>query len=139
MAKKYNCNINGIQYFRKTKVIGHDSKGRPVRKNFYGDGEKDSDKQIEEYMQKLKSGLKVDVEKLTVQEGMHQWLYEVLLHSKNIKSASFDKHECNYRNYIKDKKIGCISIQNAVSLPFQNIITICMKMVLTSKIEKQEK
>ena len=41
MAKKYNCTINGIQHFRKTKVIGHDSKGRPIRKNFYGDSEED--------------------------------------------------------------------------------------------------
>lgn len=59
------------------------------------------------------------MEKLTVQEGMYQWLFEVLLHSRNVKSASFDKHECNYRNYIKDKKIGYIQIQNAISLPFQ--------------------
>lgn len=25
MAKKYNCEKNGIKYFRKSKVIGHDS------------------------------------------------------------------------------------------------------------------
>ena len=59
------------------------------------------------------------MEKLTVQEGMHQWLFDVLIHSKNIKSASFDKHECNYRLYIKDSPIGCIPIQGAVSYPFQ--------------------
>lgn len=120
MAKKYNCTINGKQYFRKTKVIGHKDSGKPIRKVFYGDGEKDADRQIEEYMSKRKSGLNVNIEKLTVQEGMHTWLFEVLLHSKNIKSASFDKHECNYRNYIKDKAIGYIPIQNAVSGPFQD-------------------
>lgn len=119
MAKKYNCIKNGVPYFRKTKVIGHRSNGKPIIKEFYGDGEKDADKKIDEYMQKLKSGLNVDMEKLTVQDGMYQWLYEVLLHSKNMKSASFEKHENHYRNYIKDRKIGCINIQNAVSLPFQ--------------------
>ena len=119
MAKKYNCIKNGIPYFRKTKVVGHKANGKPIQKEFYGDGEKDADRQIEEYMQKLKSGLNVDVEKMTVQEGMYKWLFDVLLYAKNKKSASFDKHECNYRNYIENRKIGCIKIQNAVSLPFQ--------------------
>lgn len=119
MAKKYNCIKNGKQYFRKTKVIGHKANGKPIQKEFYGDGEKDADRQIEEYMEKLKKGLNLNIEKMTVQEGMYKWLFEVLLYSKNKKSASFDKHECNYRNYIENRKIGCIKIQNAVSLPFQ--------------------
>lgn len=119
MAKKYNCTKNGIPYFRKTKTIGHKADGTPVRKEFYGDGEKDCDRQIEEYMDKLKSGLNVDVANLTVEEGMYQWLFDVLLPSRNKKSASFEKHECNYRIFIKNQKVGAIHIQNAVSMPFQ--------------------
>jgi len=119
LATKYNCVKNGIQYFRKTKVIGHKSNGRPIIKEFYGDGEKDANRQIDEYMEKLKSGLNVKAETLTVEQGMHQWLFDVLLNSKDNKSASFEKHECNYRNYIKNSKIGYIKVQNAVSLPFQ--------------------
>lgn len=123
MAKKYNCTKNGINYYRKTKVIGHKSNGKPIIKEFYGDGEKDADKQIEEYMQKLKSGLNLEAETLTVEEGMHEWLFNVLLHAKNKKSASFEKHEGNFRNYIKGRKVGCIKVQNAVSLPFQKYYT----------------
>ncbi len=119
MSKKYNCVKNGIPYFRKTKVVGHHANGKPIQKEFYGDGEKDADRQIEEYMQSLKSGLNVQVEKLTVEQAMHEWLFDVLLHSRNKKSASFEKHECNYRNYIKGQKIGCILVQKAVSRPFQ--------------------
>ncbi len=119
MAKKYNCEKNGIPYFRKTKTIGHKSDGTPVKKEFYGDGEKDCDRQIEEYMDKIKSGLNISIENLTIEQGMHIWLFDVLLHSKNIKSASFEKHECNYRHYIKNREIGYIKIQNAISLPFQ--------------------
>lgn len=119
MATKYNCEKNGVKYFRKTKTIGHDFNGKPIKKEFYGNGEKDADRQIEEYMEKLKSGLNMDVSTMTVEQGMHQWLFDVLLHSKNQKSASFEKHESNYRIYIKDQKIGCINIQNAVSFPFQ--------------------
>ncbi len=119
MAKKYNCIKNGIQYFRKTKTIGHDSNGKAIKKEFYGDGEKDADRQIEEYMENLKSGLNMEASSLTVEQGMYEWLFNVLLYSKNIKSASFEKHECNYRLYVKDTEIGYINILNAVSFPFQ--------------------
>ena len=68
MAKKYNCVKNGIQYFRKTKVVGHKPGGKPIVKEFYGDGEKDADRQIQEYMEKLKSGLNLEARNLTVQE-----------------------------------------------------------------------
>ena len=119
MGKKYNCTINGIQYFKKSKVIGHDMKGKAIRKYFYGDGEKDADRQIEEFMNKLKSGLKVDIEALTIEQAMHQWLFDVRLHSKKIKSASFEKDESNYRNYIKGTTIGSMPVQDSVPLLFQ--------------------
>lgn len=119
MAKKYNCTINGKKYFKKSKVIGHDIKGKPIRKYFYGDGERDADKQIEEFMNKLKSGLNVTTETLTIEQAMNQWLFEVRLHSKKIKSASFEKDECNYRNYIKGTIIGSMHVQDAVPLLFQ--------------------
>ena len=119
MAKKYNCVKNGIPYFRKTKTIGHDINGIAVKKEFYGDGEKDVDRQIEEYMQKKEKGLNMDFQKLTVEVAMNQWLFDVLLPSNNIKSSSFEKHETNYRKYIKNSKIAYIHIQNAISRPFQ--------------------
>lgn len=119
MAKKYNCVKNGKQYYRKTKTIGHDSNGKAIKKEFYGDGERDADRQIEEYMENLKSGLNMEASSLTVEQGMYEWIFNVLLYSKNIKSASFEKHECNYRLYVKDTEIGYINVLNAVSFPFQ--------------------
>lgn len=35
MAKKYNCTKNGKQYFRKTKTVGYDFNGKPIKKEFY--------------------------------------------------------------------------------------------------------
>lgn len=119
MATKYNCEKNGIKYFRKTKTIGHDFYGKPIKKEFYGDGEKDVDRQIKEFMKKIESGINIQTETLTVEQGMYQWLWDVLLLSKNKKSASFEKHEANFRNYIKDQKIGCLPILTATSLHFQ--------------------
>ena len=71
-------------------------------------------------MNNMKSGLNMDASTLTLQEGMHHWLFNVLLLSSKQKSASFEKHENNYRNYIENRTIGCIKIQNSNSGPFQD-------------------
>lgn len=119
MATKYNCEKNGVKYCRKAKTIGHDFNGKPIKKEFYGIGEKDADLKIAKYMKELEKGTNMEASKLTVEQGMHQWLFEVLLYSKNIKSASFEKHECNYRLYVRDQEIGHLRILNVPSLPFQ--------------------
>ncbi len=35
MATKYNCEKKGKKYFRKTKTIGYDFNGKPIKKEFY--------------------------------------------------------------------------------------------------------
>ena len=119
MAKKYNCMKNGVPYFRKTKTIGHDLDGNAIKKEFYGDGEKDADRQIEEYMNNLKLGMPIGYEKVTLSMAMHTWLFEVLFHADDFKSASFEKHETNYRLYIKNSPIAILTLYNIVSLPIQ--------------------
>lgn len=119
MAKKYNCEKNGIKYFRKTKTIGHDLNGEPIKKEFYGDGEKDCERQIEEYMNLNKSGLPVGFEKITVEQLMKSWLFDVLLTSKDLKSASFEKHETNYRLYVKNSPIGFLKVHEITTKPIQ--------------------
>ena len=112
MATKYNCEINGIKYFRKTKTIGYDEKGKAIKKPFYGDGEKDCDRKIEEYMSKLKNGINMDFQKASVEQLMHDWLFNILIKSSTSKSSSFEKHETNYRLYIKKSPIGCLIATN---------------------------
>ncbi len=119
MAKKYNYVKNGKQYFRKTKTVGHDINGNPIKKEFYGDGEKDCDRQIEEYMNNIKSGLPAGYEKITLAMAMHSWLFDVLFYADDFKSASFEKHETNYRLYIKNSPIAILTLYNMVSLPIQ--------------------
>lgn len=119
MAKKYNCTKNGIQYFRRTKTIGHRADGSSIKKEFYGDGEKDCNNKIEEYMSFIKNGVPADFFNVTVEQLMYTWLFDVLLSSKDVASASFEKHETNYRLYIKDSDIGFLTIYDIVSLPIQ--------------------
>lgn len=119
MATKYNCEINGVKYFRKTKTIGYDETGKAVKKPFYGDGEKDCDRKIEEYMNRLKNGINMDFQKASIEQLMYDWLFNVLIKSSTSKSSSFEKHESNYRLYIKNSPIGCLSASNITSKPIQ--------------------
>ena len=135
MAKKYNCTKNGVPYFRKTKTIGHKLDGTPIKKEFYGDGEKDADRQIEEYMNNLKLGLPVGYEKITIGMAMHSWLFDVLFHADDFKSASFEKHETNYRLYIEKSDISILPLYNIVSLPIQQWYNeLYKKGITTNKI-----
>jgi len=110
MAKKYNCEINGVKYHRKTKTIGHDIDGKPIKKQFYGSGEKDATRKLEEYTNKIRDGLNLNYEKITVAQLMFEWLFNVLYVSRQDKSSSFEKHETNYRIYIKDSDIGYLTV-----------------------------
>lgn len=119
MAKKYNCTKNGVQYFRKTKTIGHRADGSPIKKEFYGDGEKDCNNKIEEYMSFIKNGVPADFFSVTIEQLMHTWLFDVLLTSINQGSASFEKNETNYRLYVKCSDIGFLTVYDIVSMPIQ--------------------
>lgn len=138
MATKYNCEINGIKYFRKTKTIGYDENGKAIKKPFYGDGEKDCDKKIEEYMNQLKNGINMDFQKASVEQLMSDWLFNILLKSSNSKSSSFEKHESNYRLYVKNSSIGCLSASNITSKPIQLYYNELFEKGLQTLNKKQE-
>lgn len=119
MAVKTNCIINGIKYFKKTKTIGHRSDGSPIKKLFYGKSEKEANQKIEEFMNLMKRGVPIDFYDITVEQLMYSWLWNVLFPSIKTKSASFEKHEGNYRLYIKDKDIGHLTVYDICTQPIQ--------------------
>ena len=137
MAKKYNCTINGVQYYRITKTIGHKANGTPIRKPFYGDGEKDAIAKAEDYMNKLKSGLALDFETITIDSLIYKWLFQV---KKNeIKPSSFQSYEGTYRNYIKDSDISGLKVYNTKSLQIQEYYNKLGKTKSFSQIKKLHK
>lgn len=138
MAKKYNCTKNGVQYFRKTKTIGHKADGTAIKKEFYGDGEKDCLAKIDTFMNFIKNGVPADFFSITIEQLMHTWLFEVLLHSVNVASASFEKHETNYRLYIKNSQIGFLTVYDIVSLPIQKYYTKAYTEGITVKSQNEK-
>ena len=138
MAKKFNYVKNGIQYYRKTKTIGHKPDGTPIKKEFYGDGEKDCDRQIEEFMKNFNLGLINNNQILTINILLPKWLFSV---KKNeLKPSSFETYESIYRNYIKDSFIANIPINTIKSLKIQEYYNkLIQNKVSTNNIKKIHK
>lgn len=42
MPKKTNFSVNGKNYFKVSATIGTDSNGKPIRKVFYGNSQKEA-------------------------------------------------------------------------------------------------
>ena len=106
MAKKTNSKINGKEYYRLRKVIGHKENGEKVLKNFYGESKKEAEQKANEYMNNIRNGLIADFENVTLSELMHSWLFDFLHNSSKIKPSTFQRYESIYRNYIKNSSIA---------------------------------
>lgn len=119
MAKKTNSKINGKDYYRIRKVIGHTASGEKVLKNFYGESKKEAEEKADKYINDIKNGLIVDFENYTVSELMHSWLFDFLHNSSKIKPSTFQRYESIYRNYIKDSMIAGNKLVKTKSLQLQ--------------------
>lgn len=117
MATKTNYAKNGNEYYRVTATIGRDSNGKPIRKEFYGKGKKDAETKRDEYLNGLRNGLNVDFNTTSLGKLIYVWLFEVV----RIKSkpSTFERYEGIYRNYIKDKDIYGLLLNDLKSIHLQ--------------------
>lgn len=53
MAKKTNVIINGKEYYRVTKTVGHKPDGTPIKKPFYGSCKSEADEKANEYINNI--------------------------------------------------------------------------------------
>lgn len=133
MAKKTNFESNGKEYFRVTKTIGHKADGTPIRKQFYGRGKKEA----EEYLNKIKNGMSLDFENVTIDELIYKWLFQV---KKNeVKPSSFQSYEGTYRNYIKDSNISGLKVYNVKSIQIQEYYNKLGRTKTYSQVKKLNK
>lgn len=120
MAKKTNSKINGKEYYRLRKVVGHKSNGDKILKNFYGESKKEAEQKADEYINNIKNGLIIDYETFTISDLMYSWLFDFLHNSSKIKPSTFQRYEGLYRNYIKNSEISGTKIVNIKSIQLQN-------------------
>lgn len=110
-GKKYNCERNGVPYFRKSAVIG----GK--RRWFYGDGEKDAINKIEEARLDASAGLDLDKKSIKVSAAFRHWLFNVK--RVEVKASSFTRYEATYRNHIEVYPIVNIPLSKLDSATLQ--------------------
>ena len=137
MAKKTNVTINGKEYFRVTRTIGHKADGTAIRKTFYGSGINEANAKADEYMNKIKSGMSLDFENITIDDLIYKWLFQV---KKNeIKPSSFQSYEGTYRNYIKNSDISGLKVYSTKSIQIQEYYNKLGKTKTYSQIKKLNK
>lgn len=137
MANKTNFETNGKQYYRVVRTIGHKADGTPIKKQFYGNGIKEANEKADAFMNKIKNGMSLDFETVTIDQLIYKWLFQI---KKNeIKPSSFQSYEGTYRNYIKDSDIAGIRVYTAKSIQLQEYYNKLGKTKTYSQIKKLNK
>lgn len=103
--------VNGVQKgWRASISAGRDSNGKLIRKQFYGQTQKEVKSKLEEYKKQLSLGALPSDDKLTLEQWYYTWLFDYRI--KDLKPKSFEKYEGIYRNYIKDTSLGKIKLKD---------------------------
>ena len=96
MARKTNCTVHGKPMYRIRAQIGIDEHGRPVMKNFYGEGKKEAEARRDAWLKKMDSS-HVDTDSSLGQLARH-FTYNVLINSE-LAPGTIDLYESQYRKY----------------------------------------
>lgn len=97
MARKTNCVINGIEYYRIRKKVGEDEHGKSIFKSFYGKNKSNAEEMVKEWEQGEETGADT---KAYMSQVLDQYMTEVFMrgdHSEGTKR----RYETAYRLYIK--------------------------------------
>lgn len=114
MARKTNCERNGIKYYRKYATIGGE------RKMIYADSEKAWREKVGE-LEKLEN-LGVIDSGSTLGKAMEQWVYHVLKADPSIRPSTYSIYEGIYRNSIKGAKLLSIDLLLVKSANIQEFV-----------------
>lgn len=121
MAVKTNYSKGNHKYFRTSLLLGYDSNGKKIYKEFYGKTKSEAEKKKEEYKYDLKNGINKNAENETMNDSFKVWLLEVIMPS-GIKTSTFETYESIYRLYIKDSTLGIRKIKDIKPIMIQTFL-----------------
>lgn len=119
MAVKTNYTKGNWKYYRVSVVIGRDSNGKRIKKEFYGKSKKEAEDKRDQYLSGISDGLSFDIEDGTLGELMKVWLFEVKKVSEKLKPSSFEKYEGIFRLYIEEGPLNYIKLKDIKSIQIQ--------------------
>lgn len=135
MARKTNIEVNGKNYYRVTRTIGHRADGTAIRKTFYGSGVNEANAKADEYMNNIKNGLVNNFENISLNDMFHTWLFDFLYNSSKIKPSTFQRYESIYRKYIKESEIAGLKLIDITTLKLQQFYNKLSKTYSYSQIK----
>src|SRR5574344_2326231 len=112
MAKKTNCKVNGVDYYRLRAKTGEKEDGAPVYKNFYGTCKSDAEQKRDTYF-KEQDRIAEEAAKApeyTIGELARIWMYEVRRMDSRLKKTSYDRYERLYRAYFKEAPFAVLPV-----------------------------
>lgn len=119
MAKKTNFKVNGNEYFKVTRTIGHKANGMAIKKTFYGSCKAEAEEKANKYLSDIENGLIVNYDNVLLNDLLHTWIFDFLHNSSKIKPSTFQRYEGLYRNYIKFSDIAGMKIKSITNLNLQ--------------------
>ena len=117
MAKKTNVTINGKSYAKVSATVGKDSKGKPIRKQFYGSCKKEAEAKRDEFLSSVGKGLPVNFDKALFGVAFKSWFENVLRPS--ISLSSYNRYEMDYRIRIKESILSKMKLVDIKSIHIQ--------------------
>lgn len=117
MAKKTNIKINGYEYYKLTKTVGHKADGTPIKKPFYGSCKSEAEEKANKYINDLKLGLIDNNRIYTINILLPLWLYGTK--KNDIKPSSLDSYDGTYKKFIKQNLIANLPINEIKTLKIQ--------------------
>lgn len=121
MANKINYTKGNHKYYRTALLIGYNSEGKKIYKEFYGKSKNEAERKKEAYKQDLKNGINKTAENETLNSAFNMWLINVILPS-GIKMSTYETYESIYRLYIKDSKLGIRKVKDIKPIMIQTFL-----------------
>lgn len=137
MAKKTNFEVNGKEYYRVTKTIGHRADGTPIKKQFYGTGINEANQKADKYIHDLKLGLIDNKQHLTINILFSDWIFGVK--KVEVKPSTFESYYCTYKKFIEPLDISDIPINDIKSLKLQSCYNKLREKTTNNNVKKAHK
>lgn len=117
MAEKTNCTINGKDYYRLQKVVGHktNSAGNEVavKKIFYGKNKKEAEAKYQEYL--AKKGMGIESKKQYFGIMADNWIYTFLVNEPKLKDRTKDLYITAWYNHVAPSTIYHLPLEEVTA------------------------
>lgn len=121
MAKKTNCTINGRDYYRLTKVVGHKMNDKgieiPVRKTFYGDSKKAAEDKYQKYMDLKNAGLETKAQYFGVLAD--SWISEFFVNDGALKDSTKARYIAAWNRTMKKLELYHLPLSEVTAKTLQ--------------------